>query len=216
MATQKYESDVIIAGGGLAGIAAAIELLDHNCKVLVLERDTQENFGGLAKKSFGGIMFVDTPLQRKLGIRDNPELALSDWHQYADFGEKDILPKQWAKTYVERSRDLIYDWLTRRSIRFLPLVNWPERGLFRPGNSVPRWHIAWGTGYAITEALLHHLESIWRKIAHVCLQSSGGLNHPHQQLHAECAGIHEKNGARLKTWPMAEMLHPRRDLRLGI
>ncbi len=195
MPTQKYESDVIIAGGGLAGIATAIELLDHNRRVILLERDAQENFGGLAKKSFGGIMFVDTPLQRKLGIRDTPELALSDWHQYANFGEKDILPKQWAKTYVERSRDLIYDWLTRRSVSFLPLVNWPERGLFRPGNSVPRWHIAWGTGYAITEALLHHLETHpRRKNLAICfdhqvnqiLRTSGSV--------CGCAGIHEKTG----------------------
>ncbi|MDM8516227.1 FAD-binding dehydrogenase [Desulfobacterales bacterium HSG16] len=153
-----YKSDVIIAGGGLAGISAAFELLDHGKKVSILERDEPENFGGLAKKSFGGIMFVDTPLQRRLGIKDDPALALSDWHNFADFGSGDKWPEKWAKTYVERSIDLIYEWLVDKSVEFLPVVNWAERGLFKPGNSIPRWHIAWGTGHAVIEAIVKALD----------------------------------------------------------
>ncbi|MCB1190528.1 MAG: FAD-binding dehydrogenase [Leptospiraceae bacterium] len=153
-----YQADVIIVGGGLAGISTAYELLDKNQKVILLDRDEEENFGGLAKKSFGGVMFVDTPLQRRLGIKDSPELALSDWESFAEFGEQDELPKLWAKFYVANSVSLIYEWLTKKSVSFLPLVNWPERGIFKPGNSIPRWHIAWGTGYGIIEGILKHLE----------------------------------------------------------
>lgn len=151
---QTHKSDVVIVGGGLAGLVTAFELLEQNISVTIVERDTEQNFGGLAKKSFGGVMFVGTPHQRKMGIKDTPELALSDWNSFAKFGDDDILPKEWAKYYVERSIDIIFDWFIQRGITFLPLVNWPERGLFHPGNSIPRWHIAWGTGYEIIESTL--------------------------------------------------------------
>ncbi|MCU0235107.1 MAG: FAD-binding dehydrogenase [Thermoanaerobaculales bacterium] len=155
---QAYRADVVIAGGGLAGLAAAYELLDHGLTVLVLDRDTAERLGGLATRSFGGVMFVGTPEQRKLGLRDTPELAWSDWQSFAGFGPGDEWPRRWARTYVERSTELVYDWLSARGVGFLPLVNWAERGLFQPGNSVPRWHIAWGTGFAIVEAVVAALD----------------------------------------------------------
>lgn len=156
---RDYRTDVIIIGGGLAGIATAFELLDLNKKVVILERDTEETFGGLAKESFGGIMMVDTPLQRKNGIKDNPDLALSDWHSFARFDRDATWPRRWAEVYVNRSRDLIHDWLVRQKVSFLPVVNWPERGLYQPGNSVPRWHITWGTGYGLIETTLNHLNA---------------------------------------------------------
>ena len=133
-----YQSDVVIIGGGLAGIAAAIELLDHDKKVIILDRDKEEKFGGLAKEAFGGILMVGTPHQKKMGIKDSPDLALSDWHRTAKFGEEDTWPKKWAELYVNRSIDLIWDWLTGKGVSFLPVINWPERGLFLPGNSVPQ------------------------------------------------------------------------------
>ena len=157
--TVNYRADVVIAGGGLAGLATAHEALDRGLRVLVLDRDSEDRLGGLAKRSFGGVMFVDTPHQRKLGINDTPELAWADWQSFADFGDDDEWPRRWAKTYVERSTELIFDWLTGHGIKFLPVVNWAERGLFRPGNSVPRWHIAWGTGFAIIESLVAALEN---------------------------------------------------------
>ncbi len=156
--TPPYRADVVIAGGGLAGLATAHELLEKGLRVLVLDRDSEDLLGGLAKRSFGGVMFVDTPPQRKLGIRDTPELAWSDWQSFADFSDGDEWPRRWARTYVERSTELIYDWLTGCGVEFLPVVNWAERGLFRPGNSVPRWHIAWGTGHAIIEAVVAALD----------------------------------------------------------
>ncbi len=157
--TATYKADVVIAGGGLAGLATAHELLDWGLRVLILDRDSEDRLGGLAKRSFGGVMFVDTPHQRKLGINDSPELAWSDWQSFAEFGIDDEWPRRWAKTYVERSTELIFDWLTGHGIEFLPVVNWAERGLFRPGNSVPRWHIAWGTGFGIIESIVAALEN---------------------------------------------------------
>jgi predicted oxidoreductase len=154
----RYQADVVVAGGGLAGLATAFELLDHGSRVLILDRDSEDRLGGLAKRSFGGVMFVDTPGQRKLGIRDTPDLAWSDWLSFADFGDGDEWPRRWARTYVERSTEMIFEWLTGFGVEFLPVVNWAERGLFRPGNSVPRWHIAWGTGFAIIEAVVAALD----------------------------------------------------------
>jgi predicted oxidoreductase len=157
--TSDYRADVVIAGGGLAGLTTAFELLDRGLRVLILDRDSENRLGGLAKRSFGGVMFVDTPQQRKLGIRDTPDLAWSDWQSFADFGDGDDWPRRWARTYVERSTDVVFDWLTGFGVEFLPVVNWAERGLFGPGNSVPRWHIAWGTGFAIVEAVVAALEN---------------------------------------------------------
>jgi predicted oxidoreductase len=157
--SDQIRTEVVIAGGGLAGLATALELLDHGLRVLILDRDTEDKLGGLAKRSFGGVMFVDTPQQRKLGVDDSPELAWSDWQSFAEFGDGDEWPRRWARTYVERSTELIFDWLTGHGVEFLPLVNWAERGLFRPGNTVPRWHIAWGTGFAIIESVVAALEN---------------------------------------------------------
>jgi predicted oxidoreductase len=154
-----YKSDVVIIGGGLAGIAAAIELLDRNLKVIILDRDTEDNFGGLAKWSFGGICMIGTPEQKRMGIADTPELALRDWFTFAEFEQDAKWPKKWAEYYVHHTIDEIYEWLKVRNVQFLSMVNWPERGLFVPGNSVPRWHIVWGTGHGLIEALLDHLEN---------------------------------------------------------
>ena len=157
--TATFQTDVVIAGGGLAGLATAYELLDRGLRVLIIDRDSEDRLGGLAKRSFGGVMFVDTPHQRKLGIDDSPELAWSDWQSFADFGDDDEWPRRWARTYVEHSTELIFDWLTGHGIEFLPVVNWAERGLFHPGNSVPRWHIAWGTGFGIIESIVAALDN---------------------------------------------------------
>lgn len=157
MPGNTYRSDVIIVGGGLAGIAATFELLEQNLKVLLIERDEPHKLGGLARESFGGVMMVDTPQQRRSKIADSPELALADWLRVARFDKQDVWPRRWAEVYAGHSIEMIYEWLTARSIKFLPVVNWPERGMFEPANSVPRWHIVWGTGKGMVEALLQHL-----------------------------------------------------------
>ncbi len=154
---MKYDFDVIIIGAGLAGLVTAIELLESDKRVLLLDRDSPERIGGLARESFGGIMMVDTPHQRKSKIMDSPETALKDWLSYAEFENGDEWPRKWAEFYVHNSKELIWDWLSPKKVSFLPVVNWPERGMDIPGNSLPRWHIVWGTGYGLVESVLNFL-----------------------------------------------------------
>lgn len=155
MDISKYET--IIIGGGLAGITAAIELLDNHKRVLIIDRDCEANFGGLAKKSFGGILFSGTPLQKKAGIKDSPALLFEDWMRYGAFTDTANWGAQWAKYYSEHSVSIIYNWLISKKVDFLPVVNWPERGMHVKGNSVPRWHITWGTGFDLTNKVINHL-----------------------------------------------------------
>ena len=151
-------SEVIVIGGGIAGICAALELLDAGRRVLLLERDTADNFGGLAKESFGGIFLVGTPEQRRVGIRDTPDLALADWRAFGELDPDDRWPCAWAEAYVQRCHDEVGGWLRQRGIGFLPAPHWVERGLFTPGNSVPRFHIVWGTGRELALRLIDQLE----------------------------------------------------------
>lgn len=155
-----YSADVIIAGAGLAGLALAYELLDRGRRVLLLDKDAAPAVGGLARLSFGGICMADTPEQRRMGIKDSPALLHRDWLSFARFGDgpEYALPRQWARFYAEESHR-IHDFLAHKKIRFLPVVNWTERGLFVPGNSVPRWHIVWGTGWEIIDRLMQALDS---------------------------------------------------------
>jgi predicted oxidoreductase len=152
-------AEVAIIGGGIAGIAAALGLLDLGRDVLLLDRDVEGNFGGLAKESFGGLFFVNSREQQRNGIKDSQTLALQDWHSFAEFGPDDRYPKLWAETYVERCIPDIYEWLRAGGIRFLPLPAWVERGEARPGNSVPRFHIVWGTGFELATRLIAALRT---------------------------------------------------------
>lgn len=165
---QPYRSDVVIVGGGLAGIVAALELLSAGKRVVLLERDREENFGGLAKESFGGIFLVGTDEQRRSGIRDTPELALHDWLSFGDFGRDEAAehwPRRWAEAYVNECHGDVYRWLQARGIRFLPMPLWVERGLHGEGNSVPRWHVAWGTGHGLATRLIGALQAHPRREA---------------------------------------------------
>jgi len=157
MDTQK--SDVIIVGGGIAGLVTAFECLNSGLNVTIIERDKEENLGGLAKLSFGGMALVNTPLQRKMGVHDSPERALKDWYSFANFGEEDFWPKQWAKYYVDHCLKNVYEWLIEHGMKFLPAVNWVERGQYGKGNSLPRYHILWGTGCRLVERFIELLQS---------------------------------------------------------
>lgn len=159
---REYRSDVAVIGGGLAGVVAAQELLAAGKSVTLLDRDREENFGGLAKESFGGILMVGTPEQRRSGIRDTPELALRDWLSFGAFGREPAAerwPRRWAEAYVHDSYGEIYCWLRERGIRFLPLPLWVERGQYGGGNSVPRWHVTWGTGHGLAAGLIRTLDA---------------------------------------------------------
>lgn len=159
MPISDFRTDIAIVGGGLAGIVTAHELLASGRRVLLIDKDKRENFGGLAKQSFGGVHMIDTPHQRRLKIKDSPELALRDWQSVASFDAGDEWPRRWAKFYCENSQEYIFEFLSSKQVKFLPLVNWAERGIYGPGNTVPRWHITWGTGYEIIDRLLHALEA---------------------------------------------------------
>lgn len=154
---EKTQYDIAIIGGGLAGIAAALELLDHDMKIVIIDRDCAENFGGLASSSLGGMTLINTPIQRLNGIRDSAETALRDWYSFAQFSEHDHWPKKWAELYVNRSIDDIYNWLKPKGIRFFPIPHWVERGEFGEGNSLPRYHIVWGTGEHLMRTLINEL-----------------------------------------------------------
>jgi hypothetical protein len=155
----QYQTDALIIGGGLAGLVTALELLDSDHRILILDRDEPSRLGGLAKESFGGITMIGTPHQKRTGIQDSPEQALADWIRTAEFEAGDIWPKLWAEYYVHYSLQKIYHWLSKRSVKFFPVVHWVERGLYTPGNSVPRFHMVWGTGQGLIDGLLQHLEN---------------------------------------------------------
>jgi predicted oxidoreductase len=154
---MRHRTDVVVIGAGIAGIAAAYELIGRGRTVLLVDRDAEENLGGLAKESFGGIWFAGTPLQRKYGIRDSAALGLADWLAFGELGPEDRCPRAWAEAYVERCVREVYDWLRDLDVEFMPMPMWVERGLHVPGNSVPRWHIVWGTGHVLSERLAGHL-----------------------------------------------------------
>jgi len=142
--TKSIASDVLVIGGGLAGIVTAIECLNAGQSVTLVDRDSPDRLGGLALWAFGGMALIDTPLQRKMKIIDSPEIAMADWLRFGELGEDDFLPRQWAKYYVEHSRAEVHDWLLGHGLKFMPAVNWVERGMLGDGNSVPRYHVVWG------------------------------------------------------------------------
>ncbi len=159
MNTNNYQADVVVVGGGIAGIVTTLELLNHGKSVVMLDRDISERFGGLAKESFGGMFFVDTKHQRRLGINDHPDLAMRDWLSTAHFGSEDYWPRKWAEKYVYQCTEHVYKWLLDKDVSFFPVLNWVERGLLKPGNSVPRFHMVWGTGYGLTMRMIELLQA---------------------------------------------------------
>ena len=152
--------DVVIVGAGIAGLVTALELLeqpDGPAQMLLVDRCHPQEVGGLAREAFGGMFMVDTDEQRRSGIEDSFELAFQDWCRVADFAEEDLWPRRWAEEYVARARDEVGVWLKRHGVRFFPVVNWAERGVYGDGNSVPRFHLTWGCGQAL-------IDSVWAAI----------------------------------------------------
>ncbi len=165
---HEYRSDVLVIGGGLTGLVAAIELLSAGRTVTLLDRDVEANLGGLARESFGGILLVDTREQRRARIRDSAQLALRDWLSFGAFGadpQAEHWPRRWAEAYVHECRADVYEWLLGLGIRFLPVPMWVERGLYGEGNSVPRWHVTWGSGERLATRLVEALSTHSRKHA---------------------------------------------------
>ena len=150
-----YDADAIIVGAGLAGLVAAAELIDAGKTIIVLDQEPEQSLGGQAFWSLGGIFLVDSPEQRRMGIRDSHALALEDWMGTAAFDrDEDFWPRRWAEAYVAFAAGEKRSWLRDRGLRFFPVVGWAERGggnATGHGNSVPRFHLTWGTGPGVIE-----------------------------------------------------------------
>jgi uncharacterized protein len=144
------DADVIVVGAGLAGLVATAELAAAGRRVLVLDQEPESNLGGQAHWSFGGLFLVDSPEQRRMGVKDSRELALQDWMGTAAFDRpEDAWPRRWAEAYVDFAAGEKRSWLHGQGMRFFPVVGWAERGGYSAtghGNSVPRFHVTWGTG----------------------------------------------------------------------
>ena len=158
---MAYDADAIIVGAGLAGLVAAAELIDAGKTIIVLDQEPEQSLGGQAFWSLGGIFLVDLPEQRRLGIRDLHALALEDWMGTAAFDrEQDFWPRQWAQAYVAFAAGEKRSWLRQRGLRFFPAVGWAERGggnATGHGNSVPRFHLTWGTGPGVIEPFVERV-----------------------------------------------------------
>ncbi|MFG2711498.1 FAD-binding dehydrogenase [Streptomyces goshikiensis] len=152
---MTYDADVIVIGAGLAGLVATAELVDAGRKVILLDQEPEQSLGGQAHWSFGGLFFVGSPEQRRMRIKDSRELALQDWYGTAGFDrEEDAWPRRWAEAYVDFAAGEKRPWLHAQGVRFFPVVGWAERGGYDAnghGNSVPRFHITWGTGPGLVE-----------------------------------------------------------------
>ncbi|MFF5076867.1 FAD-binding dehydrogenase [Actinoplanes sp. NPDC000266] len=158
-------ADVIVVGAGLAGLAAAHELIAAGKRVALVDQENAANLGGQAYLSFGGLLFVDSPEQRRLRVKDSVELAWSDWLGSAAFDrldDEDAWAVRWARAYVEFAAGEKRAWLSSLGMSWLPTVGWPERGDLRAdghGNSVPRFHVTWGTGTGVVAPFVRSVQS---------------------------------------------------------
>ena len=156
----------MVVGAGLAGLAAAAELADAGRRVIIVDQEPAASLGGQAFWSFGGLMFVDSPEQRRLRVHDSPELARADWLGSAAFDRpEDYWPRQWADAYVEFAAGEKRAWLAAQGMRWFPIVQWAERGGYgvsaagAHGNSVPRFHVTWGTGPGVLEPFVRRVRT---------------------------------------------------------
>ncbi|MGK2878026.1 MAG: FAD-binding dehydrogenase [Solirubrobacterales bacterium] len=163
MTSPELKSDVIVVGAGLAGLTAACELVDAGKRVLIIDQEPEASLGGQAHWSLGGLMFVDSPEQRRARVKDSFDLAWQDWIGTAGFDRpEDEWPKKWAEAYVNFASGEKRAWLSGMGMKWIPSPGWPERGGHLAGghgNSVPRFHITWGTGPGVLEPFLNKIEA---------------------------------------------------------
>ncbi len=161
------DCDVLVIGAGLAGLVAAAEAADRGLRVCVIDQEGEQNLGGQAFWSLGGLFFIDSPEQRRMGIRDTIDLARQDWLGSAGFDRpEDYWPRQWADAYLDFAAGEKRAWLHQQGMRWFPVVGWAERGGSRAdghGNSVPRFHITWGTGPAVLAPFIRRVREAERK-----------------------------------------------------
>ena len=157
------DADVIVVGAGLAGLVATAELADAGRRVIVLEQEPATNLGGQAWWSFGGLFLVDSPEQRRMGVHDSRDLAWQDWLGTAGFDRpEDEWPRRWAEAYVDFASGEKRSWLREQGLQIFPVVGWAERGGYLAdghGNSVPRFHITWGTGPGVVAPFARRVQA---------------------------------------------------------
>ena len=167
MPESVYEAEVIVVGAGLAGLVATAELADAGRHVLLLDQEPEASLGGQAFWSLGGLFMVDTPEQRRVGVRDSPALAWQDWEGSAGFDRpEDYWPRHWARAYVEFAAGEKRAWLHGQGVRWLPNPGWAERGGYGAighGNSVPRFHLTWGTGPGVLAPFVRRVAEARRR-----------------------------------------------------
>jgi predicted oxidoreductase len=165
--TDSNSADVIVVGAGLAGLVATAELADAGRRVLLVDQEPEASFGGQAFWSFGGLFFVDSPEQRRMGIHDSRELAWQDWLGTAGFDRpEDEWPRRWAEAYVDFAAGEKRSWLHAQGVRLVPNVGWAERGGYLAnghGNSVPRFHVTWGTGPGVLAPFVRRVRDAQRR-----------------------------------------------------
>ncbi|WCJ65286.1 FAD-binding dehydrogenase [Agrobacterium tumefaciens] len=159
---ERY--DVIVVGAGLAGLVAATEAAERGFNVCVVDQEGEQNLGGQAFWSLGGLFFVDSPEQRRMRVRDSLDLARQDWFGSAGFDRpEDHWPRRWAETYLDFAAGEKREWLHRMGMRWFPVVGWAERGgslAHGHGNSVPRFHVTWGTGPGVLAPFVKKAQEI--------------------------------------------------------
>jgi len=167
MTDARHAADVLVIGWGLAGLVAAAEAASKGKRVVVVDQEPRSNLGGQAWWSFGGLFLIDSPEQRRMGVHDSLDLARQDWFATAGFDrEEDAWPRRWAEAYLEFAHHEKRSWLQQQGLRFFPVVGWAERGGYTatgPGNSVPRFHITWGTGPGVVAPFQAALERYERE-----------------------------------------------------
>jgi hypothetical protein len=154
----KQTYTTVIAGGGIAGLVTALTLLEGGATdICVIDRDTKTRLGGLARWAFGGMALCETAEQKRMKVPDSPQILLEDWLRFGEILPENNWQNAWAKEYAEKNHQDVYLWLKSLGLRFMPAVNWVERGLNGEGNSMPRYHVLWGTGWQLIETIISKL-----------------------------------------------------------
>ncbi len=206
------DCDAIIVGAGLAGLVAAAELVDAGKSVVIVDQENENNIGGQAFWSFGGLFFVNSPEQRRLGIRDSRDLAWQDWQGSAQFDrDEDHWPRKWAEAYVDFAAGEKRSWLHQQGVRWFPVVGWAERGgglADGHGNSVPRFHITWGTGPGLIEPFERRVrEGVDKGLVKLCFRhrvdelivTNGAVTGVRGKLLEACARPRAEASSRVET-----------------